>query len=156
LLRFIFPNGLHGCRGVDAVWYGCVLVGMKMPKKEAQTETYFRAILPNDPSIVIKPMFGHIAAFVNGNMFAGTFGSEVFVRLGEKEGSRLLRENGSKPFAPMQGRPMKGYIVMPSDWIENPSSARSWVAESLEWTRTLPPKEKKKKTKGGDRRLADA
>jgi hypothetical protein len=33
------------------------------------------------PDINIKPMFGNLGAFVNGNMFMGLFGSDIGVEL---------------------------------------------------------------------------
>ena len=116
---------------------------MKMPKADKKTETFFRSLLPAKDEIVIKPMFGHAAAFVNGNLFAGTFGKQVFVRLPEQDAVILMKETGSSGFAPMEGRPMKGYIVMPPSWTKQPGRARSWVAKSLEWTGKMPPKAKK-------------
>jgi TfoX/Sxy family transcriptional regulator of competence genes len=73
----------------------------------------FQTFLPADPRIVIRPMFGHTAAFVNGHMFAGTFGPEVFVRLDEPSRADLLAMAGAKPFEPMKGRPMRGYVQLP-------------------------------------------
>ena len=32
-------------------------------------------MLPDDPEIEVKPMFGNLGAFVHGNMFAGLFGA---------------------------------------------------------------------------------
>ncbi len=52
-----------------------------MPKSDPHTAAIFQALLPDDPRIAMRPMFGHAAAFVGGNMFAGTFGTHVFVRL---------------------------------------------------------------------------
>lgn len=34
----------------------------------------FRAVVPDNPDVVVKPMFGNPGAFVKGNMFAGLFG----------------------------------------------------------------------------------
>jgi TfoX/Sxy family transcriptional regulator of competence genes len=116
---------------------------MKMPKADKRTEAFFRSLLPAKADIVVKPMFGHAAAFVNGNLFAGTFGTQVFVRLSEQDGVILMKAKGASGFSPMEGRPMRGYIVMPSSWAKEPGKARSWVAKSLEWTSKIPPKPKK-------------
>jgi TfoX/Sxy family transcriptional regulator of competence genes len=115
-----------------------------MPEKDKKTETFFRSLLPAGGQIVVKPMFGHIAAFVNGNMFAGTFGTEVFVRLSDEEGLSLLKEKGATKFSPMPGRPMKSYIVIPPSWANDEAKARVWVAKSLSWATAMPPKSKKK------------
>jgi len=116
---------------------------LKMPKADKEVEVFFRSVLPDDPRIIVKPMFGHAAAFVNGNMFAGTFGKEMFVRLSDGDGSVLMKEKGASGFAPMEGRPMKGYVVIPDSWTTTPAKARSWISKSLAWAGAMPPKKKK-------------
>lgn len=54
-----------------------------MPKSDPTIAALFETLLPTDERIVIRPMFGHKAAFVGGNMFTGAFGKHVFVRLDE-------------------------------------------------------------------------
>ncbi len=114
-----------------------------MPKADAETEAFFRSLLPARKEIVVRPMFGQTAAFVNGNLFSGIFGKQVFVRLPEEDGAVLMKEEGARQFAPMEGRPMRSYIVMPSHWIREPRKARSWLEKSLDWVGALPPKAKR-------------
>jgi len=116
---------------------------LKMPKSDSDTEEFFRSLLPEDKRVKVKPMFGHAAAFVNGNLFAGTFGKQVFVRLPDEEGRVLLKEDGASKFSPMEGRPMKGYVVTPDYWAATPAKARLWVLKSLTWVSALPPKKPK-------------
>ena len=111
-----------------------------MPTADAATAALFASLLPEDSRITIRPMFGHKAAFVNGNMFAGTFGSDVFVRLDEASRAELLAVPGSHVFSPMQGRPMKEYVQLPKTLISDQRRARAWFARGLEWTATLPAK----------------
>ena len=54
---------------------------MQIPKPTDADKEFFRSVLPDDPEIEIKPMFGNLGAFVHGNMFAGLFGPDVGVRL---------------------------------------------------------------------------
>jgi TfoX/Sxy family transcriptional regulator of competence genes len=72
-----------------------------MPKPDAGTRELFAAVLPADGRVATRPMFGQMAAFVNGNMFAGIFGDNVFVRLNETERVQLLAEPGASIFKPM-------------------------------------------------------
>ena len=116
---------------------------MKTPKADKQAETFFRSLLPEDSRIVVRPMFGQASAFLNGNMFAGTFGEQVFVRLSEEDGSVLMKEKGASFFSPMQGRQMKSYVVFPPSWAREPAKARPWVIKSIEWVGTMPPKKKR-------------
>jgi TfoX/Sxy family transcriptional regulator of competence genes len=112
-----------------------------MPKADPSTATLFRTLLPNDPRVTVRPMFGHTAAFVNGLMFAGTFGRHVFARLNAALRAELLAVPGSTVFAPMKGRPMKEYVQLPAAMLAEPA-AKQWIARALEWTSTLPPKNK--------------
>jgi TfoX/Sxy family transcriptional regulator of competence genes len=116
-----------------------------MPKADPRTAAFFRTIIPNDPRVSIRPMFGHTAAFVNGQMFAGTFGSHVFARLGETSRAELLAVPGATAFAPMKNRPMKEYVQLPSEMLSDAPAAKQWIARALEWTSTLPPKAKRAK-----------
>jgi len=82
---------------------------VKIPKPTEVDKDYFRSIVPDDPRVEIKPMFGNVAAFVNGNMFLGLFGSDVGVRLPEDDRASLLGVEGAGPFGP-EGRSMGEYV----------------------------------------------
>ena len=96
---------------------------------------------PKDPKIVRKPMFGYPALFLNGNMFAGTFQDKIVARLGEEACERALKA-GAKQFAPMPGRPMKEYVVVPAADVAKPAALAKWVAQAHTFAKTLPAKEK--------------
>lgn len=121
-----------------------------MPRPSPEARAVFESLLPDDPAVICRPMFGNQAAFVNGNMFAGLFGEELFVRLGEAERDSVI-ELGGGDFAPMPGRAMKDYVTLPSGWAGQLEPARDWIARSLEWTRALPAKQPKP-SRGGRRR----
>jgi TfoX/Sxy family transcriptional regulator of competence genes len=114
-----------------------------MPKPGEDTKGFFRAVVPDHPDISVRPMFGNLAAFVNGNMFMGLFGSELFVRLPEAD-RQAIAEAGGGPFEPMPGRPMRDYATLPPAWREEPGRVREWAARSLEYAEELPPKAKAK------------
>jgi TfoX/Sxy family transcriptional regulator of competence genes len=111
-----------------------------MPKSDSATMERFTALLPKDNRIQIRPMFGHRAAFVNGHMFAGTFGTDVVVRLDEPSRAELLAVPGARIFAPMKDRPMKEYVMLPAAWLATGVKARPWIARALEWTAGKPAK----------------
>ena len=115
---------------------------MKIPKADEKFKEFFRTVLPEDSRVLIRPMFGNISAFVNGNMFAGVFGDDLFVRLSKEKHLELLENKGAKLLEPMKGRPMKDYVVIPKAWLTKPETVRQWFALSLEWTSKLPPKKK--------------
>jgi TfoX/Sxy family transcriptional regulator of competence genes len=116
-----------------------------MPKSDPTIAALFETLLPTDERLVIRPMFGHKAAFVSGNMFAGTFGKHVFVRLDEPSRVELLRVAGAKPFEPMRGRPMTEYVQLPESFFNEPPKARPWLERALHWASTLPAKGSKKR-----------
>jgi TfoX/Sxy family transcriptional regulator of competence genes len=120
---------------------------MSMPRMDDPTRSYFHSLLPDDERVTVRPMFGNLASFVNGNMFAGVFGASVFVRLSEAERTELLGYPGATVFAPMADRPMKEYVTLPDAWRDEPEHARDWLRRSLAWTAALPPKEGKKPRK---------
>jgi TfoX/Sxy family transcriptional regulator of competence genes len=83
---------------------------VEIPKPSEEDRQFFRALVPEDPEVEIKPMFGNLGAFVHGNMFAGLFGSAVGVRLGEADAAELAAVEGSgqpakvkKPAKPKKG-----------------------------------------------------
>jgi TfoX/Sxy family transcriptional regulator of competence genes len=118
---------------------------MAMPRPDEATRSYFDSILPEDGRVRVRPMFGQLAGFVNGNMFTGIFGFRVFVRLSEEGRAELLALPGAEVFTPMEGRAMKEYVVLPEGWRNEPDRARAWVLRSLAWAGGLPPKEEKKR-----------
>ncbi len=118
---------------------------MSMPKPSATSKAVFESLVPDDPRVTARPMFGNVAAFVNGNMFMGLFGDELFVRLSEAERSELLAIEGASGFEPMKGRPMREYVTLPVSWGDDPTAVHRWVSRSLEWTSQMPEKRPRKR-----------
>ena len=110
-----------------------------MPKPTEQAKAAFTKLVPDEPAITMRPMFGNLSAFVNGNMFAGLFGEDLFVRLPDEQ-SAPIRKQGGGDFEPMAGHAMKGYVIVPSTWRSQTGATKRWIAASLAFTRGLPPK----------------
>ncbi len=117
---------------------------MKIPRPNEDFREFFKSILPKDPRVTVRPMFGNVSAFVNGNMFLGLYGNDLFLRLPDEDRQELLKKKGASLFEPMKGKPMKEYILIPRAWTNQPETIRSWVSRSLHWTSKLPPKKTKK------------
>jgi TfoX/Sxy family transcriptional regulator of competence genes len=115
---------------------------VEIPKPSEEDKAYFTSIVPGAPGVEVKPMFGNVAAFVNGNMFMGLFGPDFGVRLPEGDRDALLAIEGSGPFGPA-GRPMKEYVSMPQAWRDDPVRTSEWVDRALGHTAAMPPKQKK-------------
>jgi TfoX/Sxy family transcriptional regulator of competence genes len=115
-----------------------------MPKPSEEAKAAFSKLIPAEPAVTMRPMFGNLAAFVNGNMFAGLFGEDLFVRLPDEESARVRKEGG-RNFEPMAGHAMKGYVTVPATWRSKPEPALVWIKRSLTLTRAMPPKAPAKK-----------
>ena len=110
-----------------------------MPKPSEQAKASFQKLVPPDPAVSTRPMFGNLSAFVNGNMFCGLFGEDLFVRVSDEDQAKV-RKQGGRAFEPMPGRAMTGYVVLAAGWQKKPDAARTWIVTALSWSRALPPK----------------
>jgi TfoX/Sxy family transcriptional regulator of competence genes len=115
-------------------------MAMQMPKPTEADKERFRdlvePLLAESGAVEVKPMFGNLGAFANGNMFAGLFGSEVGVKLDPSDAAEL-ESLGGGPWGPAE-RPMGGYLSVPTE-----VDAADWVARAASYVSTLPPKVKK-------------
>lgn len=111
---------------------------MAFEKSPPDLIALFRAVCPAEP-VTSRPMFGYPCAFLAGNMFLGLFEDALWVRLDEA-GRAELTALGGTPFAPMKGRPMKEYVVVPAAWHGDPERVRPWVDRALAYAATLTPK----------------
>jgi TfoX/Sxy family transcriptional regulator of competence genes len=115
---------------------------MKMPKPSDDAKAAFAKVVPDEPAVTLKPMFGQLSAFVNGNMFCGIFGEELIVRLPAAELEKI-KQQGGRDFEPVAGHKMGGYVVVPGNWRAKPPTAL--IKRALEETRKMPAKTAKKK-----------
>ena len=117
---------------------------MTMPKPTEQAKVAFQKLVPTDPNVTTRPMFGNLAGFVNGNMFCGLFGEDLFVRVSEDDQAKV-RKQGGRPFEVMPGRAMTGYVMVPAGWQRQPDATRAWIVTALSWSRAQPAKDKSAK-----------
>ena len=115
---------------------------MTMPKPSDADRQRFNSLVPDAPGVEVKPMFGNLGAFVNGNMFMGLFGSDIGIKLPDGPRETLLAQPGAGPFGPPE-RPRGGYVTLPAAWTAR--QAARWVDEALAAAAALPPKAAKKK-----------
>jgi TfoX/Sxy family transcriptional regulator of competence genes len=114
------------------------LQGPRHAKSDAAAKEEFRALVPDDPRVTVRPMFGSVAAFVEGQMFMGLFADDLFVRLGADERAQVIA-NGGAQLEPMPGRPMREYVTLP-DWRSDPDVVARWAPRALDYAAALPPK----------------
>ena len=114
---------------------------MQMPKPTEADKQLFRSVVPDAPGVEVKPMFGNLGAFVNGNMFAGLFGPSIGVKLADDDRAELAAVEGAGPFGPAE-RPMGGYLSLPPSCTTEQAAA--WVDRARTYIATLPPKPRKR------------
>ena len=117
---------------------------MQIPKPTEADKDYFRSLVPEAPDVEMKPMFGNLGAFVNGNMFAGLFGAAVGVRLSDPDRHELAAIDEAGPFGPEE-RPMGGYLSLPPAFRKDSEQAAGWVARAHSYVSEMPPKKTKPK-----------
>jgi TfoX/Sxy family transcriptional regulator of competence genes len=117
---------------------------MQFPKSPPGLIATFAEVVPAGAEK--RLMFGYPAAFANGNMFMSLFGTALILRLAVDAREELIAQGGHM-FEPMKGRPMREYVAVPDPWLNDARMLEPWVERSLQFARTLPPKEKKS-TKG--------
>lgn len=113
---------------------------MKMPPPSPTATERLELLFGGDPRIRLRKMFGQPAAFVNGNLCAGIFGRDLFMRLDGADVQVLSKVAGVRPFEPMPGRRMTHYLVLPPKLLGQPALAKKWAARSIQYVLSLPAK----------------
>ncbi|HSP08732.1 MAG TPA: TfoX/Sxy family protein [Candidatus Dormibacteraeota bacterium] len=116
---------------------------MKLPRPSEEAKAAFAKLVPDGPAVTLKPMFGQLSAFVNGNMFCGLFGEDLVVRLPEPEIAKV-KQQGGRDFEPLPGRKMGGYVMVPGGWRAKPAPAAALIKRALAVTGAMPAKAPKK------------
>jgi TfoX-like protein len=98
-----------------------------------------RAVLSGTEGLAEKRMFGGLAFMVGGNMCCGVHGDELILRLPPEQTGEALKEPHVRVFD-MSGRPMKGWVLIAPDGVTSDDDLSSWVAQGLEFARSLPAK----------------
>ncbi|MES2642739.1 MAG: TfoX/Sxy family protein [Myxococcota bacterium] len=103
----------------------------------------YEAALPADPRVENKKMFGTPCAFVNRQMFFGTFGDSIIARVGPTRVKALAGQAGMQVFTPTEGRSWHDYVQLPP--TASADTLKGLAEEALAWTSVLPAKVKKPK-----------
>ena len=123
-----------------------------MPTAGSGAIAWFEELRAAHPEVAARQMFGQPAAFVQGNLCFGVFGEELFLRLSEKDRAAAAAVAGTKPFEPMPGRAMTGYLVFPRSLRKDRAKFDPWVRRSIEYVESLPAKGPKAAKKSSPRR----
>ena len=101
----------------------------------------FEAALPSDARVATKKMFGMPCAFVNRQMFFGTFGECLVARVGPARVGQLVEQAGMSVFTPTPEHPWHDYVQV--DPSHEAATIKALAAEALNWAAKLPLKGKK-------------
>lgn len=98
----------------------------KPPEALART---FENALKDFPMAQPRKMMGFPSATINGNMFAGLFNDKMILRLSEQDAAEMP---GAKPFEPMPGRAMRGWVVVPPRTLNSARELNAWMEKVME------------------------
>jgi TfoX/Sxy family transcriptional regulator of competence genes len=125
---------------------------MKWRKSPETLVQKFSEIVPLDPRIERRKMFGYPAAFVAGNFFMGLHQEALILRLSDDDRESFLKIEGASVFEPMPGRPMREYVVVPSRMVDRQTSLAGWIRRSLEYATAIPSKNTRRRKASAKKR----
>ena len=95
-----------------------------------------RQIVARRRGITEKKMFGGVGFLLNGNMLAGVWKTSLIVRLGPENYEETLKEPHVREFD-ITGKPMKGWVLVEPDGIDNDEQLKVWIQRGIEFVGTL-------------------
>ena len=100
-----------------------------MATQEDPARDELRALLGDDGAVELRPMFGTLAALVDGHVFAVAMGDRIGVKLDTDALAELDAVPGSGVLT-MGTRQMKAYRSLPSRMP--PAERRAWLTRARE------------------------
>jgi hypothetical protein len=80
------------------------------------------------------------AYFINGNLFAGTQGKWIFLRLNKADRDYLLDSyENSTLLEPVIGRTANEYVTVPYTLYSDTEAFQCWLKRAYDYTAALPP-----------------
>ncbi len=98
-----------------------------------------RAAVAGRPGITEKKMFGGLCLLSRGNMFAGIQGETLMARVGPDRHDEAVGRPHAR-IMDFSGRPMRGFVYVDPEGIRGDDDLAEWVALSLAFVDSLPPK----------------
>lgn len=116
-----------------------------MPAPSPEVTATYEAALPDDIRVEQKAMFDSPCAFVNRQMFFGTFEESIVARVGPERALVLSEQAGMQIFTLSPGKQWDDYVQM--DLTIDPATIAALASEALSWAAALPKKVKRPKKK---------
>jgi len=102
------------------------------------------------PTVSEQRMFGGLAFLIGGNMAVAASGQGgIMVRVDPAESDRLVETTTATPMV-MKGRPMAGWLRVPTADVRTEQQLEKWVTIGATYAASLPAKSAK--SAGGKRR----
>jgi TfoX/Sxy family transcriptional regulator of competence genes len=98
-----------------------------------------RRVLGDRRGVAEKKMFGGVGFLFGGNMLVGVWQASLIVRIGTEAYDVALREPHVREFD-VTGRPMRGWIMVEPDGLDDDASLALWIERAWEFVATLPAK----------------
>lgn len=96
-----------------------------------------RTILKGRRGLAEKKMFGGLAYFSSGKMFAGILKDELVVRVGREGYEAALKRPHTRPMD-FTGKPIKGYVYVSPRGTKTTAQLRKWLATGITIVHGLP------------------
>ncbi|NCG22172.1 MAG: hypothetical protein GWP91_24415 [Rhodobacterales bacterium] len=109
--------------------------------QDATIVSTYEAAIPDDPRVQRKRMFGTPCAFVNRQMFFGTFENTIVARVGPERAEELAEQASMQVFTPQEGRVWADYVQL--DMPVDEAVLAVLAVEALAWAAALPKKAKR-------------
>jgi hypothetical protein len=84
-------------------------------------------------------MFGGVGFLLRGNMCLGVWHDSLIARIGPAAYEAALAAPHVRPFD-ITGRPMKGWVLVEAEGIEQDSDLCRWAERAIEFVRQVPAK----------------
>ena len=84
-------------------------------------------------------MFGGVGFLLNGNLLVGVWKDSLCARLGPEQAEKARHEPHAREFD-ITGRPMKGWVVVEPEGIDDDGQLQAWIERAMRFVETLPRK----------------
>lgn len=98
-----------------------------------------RDALNRTKGILEKKMFGGVCFLLHGNILVGVWKDSLIARIGTDAYAEVRHEPHVREFD-VTGRPMKGWVMVEPDGLDDDASLQTWIERAIQYVETLPAK----------------
>ena len=110
---------------------------------DEQLADRIREILIDQPVTEEKQMMGGLAFMVNDKMCVGVIKDEMMARIDPDVYDEALEKHGCRPMD-FTHKPMKGWVFISPESIDNVKNLEYWIALALDYNKTAKVSKKRK------------